>query len=75
MSSDGNVIEELNGSELGTKEYWEQNYTTEIKNYKANGDPGEIWFDEDTQLRVIKWIVKNNVPLDSTIVDIGINKF
>ncbi|KAH8279744.1 hypothetical protein KR054_003806 [Drosophila jambulina] len=49
---------ELNGSELGTKEYWESSYTREIGNYKSHGDVGEIWFDEDSQQRVIDWLVK-----------------
>lgn len=30
-------IEELEGSELGTKEYWEKSYELEIKNYVSHG--------------------------------------
>ncbi|KAH8405126.1 hypothetical protein KR222_004196 [Zaprionus bogoriensis] len=49
---------ELEGSELGTKEYWETSYTREIKNYKSHGDVGEIWFDEDSQQRIVDWLLK-----------------
>ncbi|KXJ70957.1 hypothetical protein RP20_CCG021926 [Aedes albopictus] len=49
-------IEELESSELGTKDYWEVSYETEIRNYRDHGDVGEVWFDEDSQLRIIRWI-------------------
>lgn len=68
--SDGK-IEELDGSELGTKDYWDQSYDTEIENYKSHGDVGEVWFDEDSQIRVINWMLKNDIPTDSEIIDLG----
>lgn len=65
-------VEELNGSELGTKDYWEQAYEREIKNYKNHGDVGEIWFDEDSQIRVINWIMKQDELADDiAIIDLG----
>ncbi|XP_013099702.1 EEF1A lysine methyltransferase 2 [Stomoxys calcitrans] len=65
-------VEELNGSELGTKDYWEQAYEREIKNYKNHGDVGEIWFDEDSQIRVINWIMKqDDIKDDVRVVDLG----
>ncbi|XP_030386368.1 EEF1A lysine methyltransferase 2 [Scaptodrosophila lebanonensis] len=51
-------VDELDGSELGTIEYWESSYRREVENYKNHGDVGEIWFDEDSQLRIIGWIMK-----------------
>lgn len=69
MSGDG--IEELEGSELGTKEYWDQSYNSEIRNYKSHGDVGEVWFDEDSQIRVINWMLKNGIGNDSKIIDLG----
>ena len=36
-------VEELEGSELGTKDYWDGRYDMEIRNYKSHGDVGEIW--------------------------------
>ena len=65
-------VEELNGSELGTKEYWEQAYEREIDNYRNHGDVGEIWFDEDSQIRVINWIMKqDDIEDDVRIIDLG----
>lgn len=65
-------LEELNGSELGTKDYWEQSYQREIKNYKSHGDVGEIWFDEDSQIRVVNWIMKQDEITDNAkIIDLG----
>lgn len=64
-------VEELNGSELGTRDYWEQAYKTEINNYRTHGDVGEIWFDEDSQLRVINWIMKQDLKDDIRIIDLG----
>lgn len=64
-------IDELEGSELGTKDYWDKSYDTEIKNYHSHGDVGEVWFDEDSQIRVINWMLKNNIPQNSQIIDLG----
>lgn len=66
-----NAVEELDGSELGTKDYWDRSYDTEIKNYASHGDVGEVWFDEDSQIRVISWLLKNDVPAGSKIIDLG----
>ncbi|KAI9581330.1 EEF1A lysine methyltransferase 2 [Glossina fuscipes] len=64
--------EELAGSELGTKSYWDRAYNREIKNYKCNGDVGEIWFDEDSQFRIIDWILKQyKAKRNSHIIDLG----
>ncbi|XP_055379148.1 EEF1A lysine methyltransferase 2 [Condylostylus longicornis] len=64
-------MEELEGSELGTKEYWDTSYKNELKNYKSHGDVGEIWFDEDSQLRILNWILKQNINTNSKIIDVG----
>lgn len=73
MSAENNPkIEELEGSELGTKEYWEKCYTTEIKNYKSHGDVGEVWFEEDSQIRIINWMLKiDSIKSEDSIVDLG----
>lgn len=62
---------ELDGSELGTKEYWDSSYTREIGNYKNHGDVGEIWFDEDSQQRVIDWLVKQKIDKQARVLDLG----
>jgi EEF1A lysine methyltransferase 2 len=65
-------IEELEGSELGTKEYWEKAYDLEIVNYENNGDVGEIWFDEDSQTRIINWILKHRPDKSNSVIDLGL---
>lgn len=64
-------IEELDGCELGTKDYWDKSYDNEITNYRSHGDVGEVWFDEDSQIRVINWMIKNDIPENSEIIDLG----
>lgn len=66
-------LEELESSELGTKDYWEASYETEIRNYRDHGDVGEVWFDEDSQLRIIRWIERqeDRVQQDDSIIDLG----
>jgi len=60
------------GSELGTQEYWETSYNREIRNYKNHGDVGEIWFDEDSQTRVIDWLLKQeDIGKQSKFLDVG----
>lgn len=65
-------MEELHESELGSQSYWDNRYKEEIANFKDHGDPGEIWFGEDTVARLIKWIQKSkNISKDSKILDVG----
>lgn len=65
-------LEQLEPSELGTKDYWDKSYATEIKNYKNHGDIGEIWFDESSQIKVINWIQKcGEIDQDAPILDLG----
>ncbi|KAH8352862.1 hypothetical protein KR084_006936 [Drosophila pseudotakahashii] len=60
------------GSELGTQEYWESSYNREIRNYKNHGDVGEIWFDEDSQTRVINWLLKQDeIGKQARVLDLG----
>lgn len=63
-------VTELDGCELGTIEYWEQSYVKENANYRSHGNVGEVWFDEDSQFRVINWMEKQNLKSKS-IVDLG----
>lgn len=65
-------IDELEGSELGTKEYWDGRYNMEIRNYKSHKDVGEIWFDESSQDRIIRAItVKLEIGPEERVIDIG----
>lgn len=62
----------LNPSELGTKKYWDESYKTETKNYLSHGDPGEVWFDESSQFRVIKWMSGcAGIKKEDSIIDLG----
>ncbi|CAG9816385.1 unnamed protein product [Phaedon cochleariae] len=65
-------MEELESSELGTLEYWENRYKDEIHNFSNHGDPGEVWFGEDIVDRVIRWMNESDIiEKNSKIVDIG----
>lgn len=64
-------MDELNSSELGTREYWEEAYKKEIVNFEQHGDPGDVWFGEDSAFRVINWICKSGLPHDTSIIDLG----
>uniref|UniRef100_A0A2M4BYY1 Protein-lysine N-methyltransferase n=1 Tax=Anopheles marajoara TaxID=58244 RepID=A0A2M4BYY1_9DIPT len=67
------LVEELEGSELGTKDYWESSYTREINNYRDHGDVGEVWFDEDSQNRIITWLgrLEDEIKAEDAIIDLG----
>ncbi|XP_035918146.1 EEF1A lysine methyltransferase 2-like [Anopheles stephensi] len=66
-------IEELGGSELGTKDFWEKSYDLELKNFHDHGDCGDIWFDEDCQHRIVTWIGRqeDKIKVDDSIIDLG----
>lgn len=63
------MMEELDSSELGTQEYWEERYKKEIKNFSTHGDPGEIWFGEDIVDRILRFLE----PYDrsASVADVG----
>lgn len=64
--------EELNPSDLGTLNYWQNHYKDEINNFKNHGDTGEVWFGEDIQKRVVNWMCKcPKIKKNSSIVDVG----
>ncbi|KAJ3662977.1 hypothetical protein Zmor_007291 [Zophobas morio] len=66
------LMDELQESALGTQEYWDNRYKEEIANFEDHGDPGEIWFGEDTVERTIEWIKKQeSISKNSKILDIG----
>lgn len=69
---DSNKVEELEGSELGTKDYWDGRYDMEIRNYKSHKDVGEIWFDESSQDRIVRAITRKlQIGTEERIIDIG----
>ncbi|KAL0808869.1 hypothetical protein ABMA28_012539 [Loxostege sticticalis] len=62
---------ELDSSELGTHSYWQKAYTKEIANFEDHGDPGDVWFGEDSADRVITWICNCGIDRNTPIVDLG----
>ncbi|KAJ8706632.1 hypothetical protein PYW07_012710 [Mythimna separata] len=62
---------ELDPSELGTQDYWQKAYTKEIENFEEHGDPGDVWFGEDSANRVIEWLCNCGADRDTAVVDIG----
>ncbi|CAL7945627.1 unnamed protein product [Xylocopa violacea] len=64
--------EELEPSDLGTRDYWDRIYSEELDNFKEHGDVGEIWFGRNNTLKVIRWIATElNLNNDDKIIDIG----
>ncbi|CAN8001357.1 unnamed protein product, partial [Ixodes hexagonus] len=61
---------ELEPSELGTKEYWEQAYVQELDNFADHGDVGEVWFGVGNERRVVAWLLAH-VSKSSSILDLG----
>ncbi|KAI8980185.1 S-adenosyl-L-methionine-dependent methyltransferase [Trametes punicea] len=59
-------------SKLGTKEYWDEVYSSELTNYAEIGDEGEVWFGEDSVEKMVHWTLEN-VPTDSApyILEVG----
>ncbi|XP_018575947.1 EEF1A lysine methyltransferase 2 [Anoplophora glabripennis] len=65
-------MDELNASELGKLDYWENCYDKELNNFHNHGDPGEIWFGDDIVNRIIQWMEMSElVKKDSKLLDIG----
>ncbi|KAM6444127.1 EEF1A lysine methyltransferase 2 isoform X2 [Python bivittatus] len=67
----GGEEEEFKPSALGTKEHWDAAYERELHNFKESGDTGDIWFGEESMTRIIRWLEKQKIPLDSSVLDIG----
>ncbi|XP_043247564.1 EEF1A lysine methyltransferase 2-like [Amphibalanus amphitrite] len=70
MAMDGS--EELDGSELGTKAFWDAAYSREVENFKSHKDVGEVWFGEDSMDRVIRYVERcDEITESSSILDVG----
>ncbi|KZT00797.1 S-adenosyl-L-methionine-dependent methyltransferase [Laetiporus sulphureus 93-53] len=63
---------ELAPSELGTKEHWDNVYSSELSNFEEIGDEGEIWFGEDSVEKMVKWAM-GNVPPETApfVLEVG----
>ncbi|XP_002722194.4 EEF1A lysine methyltransferase 2 isoform X1 [Oryctolagus cuniculus] len=58
-------------SALGTREHWDAVYERELQTFQEYGDTGEIWFGEESMMRLIRWMQKQKIPLDASVLDIG----
>lgn len=64
--------EELPASKLGTKEFWDSSYVLELNNFKDHGDVGEVWFGEDSALRVVRWMSSTEaISSEDSVIDLG----
>ncbi|GMH38423.1 hypothetical protein BSKO_06307 [Bryopsis sp. KO-2023] len=66
----------MEGSRLGSKDYWEEAYCEEIKNLDDFGDEGEVWFGEDvleTMVEFTEDAVRSSFqdPTSASFIDIG----
>ncbi|KAA8912705.1 S-adenosyl-L-methionine-dependent methyltransferase [Sphaerosporella brunnea] len=68
-------VEDLDPSELGTKEHWERAYRRETANFLENpSDEGVIWFEEsDAETQILRYL--STLPLSSregaSFLDVG----
>ncbi|KAG0278185.1 hypothetical protein BGZ96_002503 [Linnemannia gamsii] len=60
-------------SKLGTKDYWDKVYNREVINFKDHGDIGEIWFGEDSAVKMVDWVEEHYEDEKETcaILDLG----
>lgn len=66
----------LNKSKLGTKQYWDDFYSVERKNFVDNPeDTGECWFDDNgAEDRMVDFMVENLTKFnnkESSVLDLG----
>ncbi|KAK0646216.1 S-adenosyl-L-methionine-dependent methyltransferase [Cercophora newfieldiana] len=71
-------ITHLDPSELGTKQYWDNLYTTELSNHAANpSDEGTVWFDDsDAENKIVDFLEDTHETLllsqsSTRVLDLG----
>ncbi|EST07819.1 Methyltransferase domain protein [Kalmanozyma brasiliensis GHG001] len=66
--------EALPESKLGTKSHWDAVYAREVTNFHDIGEEGEVWFGEDTVMRMIRFLetyYTDNPCSAPTVLDLG----
>jgi len=66
--------EHLQPSQLGTKEYWDKAYTTELRNFESNpDDEGTIWFsDSAAEEKILAYLTETLcLPPSTRFLDLG----
>ncbi|KAI0719274.1 S-adenosyl-L-methionine-dependent methyltransferase [Cerioporus squamosus] len=63
---------DLQPSKLGTKQHWDDVYSSELANFEEIGDEGEVWFGEDSVEKMVDWALEN-VPTNPSpfILEVG----
>ncbi|KAM7541282.1 hypothetical protein Aperf_G00000033613 [Anoplocephala perfoliata] len=64
-------MDELEPSTLGSKQYWNEYYIRELKNFEEFDDEGDIWFGKFNEQRMIKYLENAKTPHDVRILDVG----
>jgi len=59
---------ELKPSKLGTKQYWDDVYASELENFEEIGDEGEVWFGEESVEKMVDWCLRIVPPEKSPLV-------
>lgn len=67
------IPEALSASQLGTKQYWDNIYDREKRNYAENAeDEGEIWFGEDSEDKIIEYLEDTfGTSTEASMLDLG----
>ncbi|CAG7728851.1 unnamed protein product [Allacma fusca] len=72
MNVEEAVTKELEPSELGTKEHWDNAYKEELEHYEADGVPGEDWFGPRIKTTIVEFLKKSlDLKSDVKIIDLG----
>lgn len=56
------TMSSIEPSRLGTKEHWDNVYSSELNNFEDIGDEGETWFGEDSVEKMVDWALEAIPP-------------
>jgi len=62
---------DFGASELGTKNFWDERYSKELESFSEMGDVGEIWFGENVQDKMVRWMSKKEKDTSVKVLDLG----
>ncbi|KAJ3020405.1 UNVERIFIED_CONTAM: hypothetical protein HDU68_010188 [Siphonaria sp. JEL0065] len=62
---------DFEASKLGTKGHWDEAYEREINNFEDHGDIGEVWFGEESVVKMMDWIEEYQTDLEVKTIDLG----
>ncbi|ORX86260.1 S-adenosyl-L-methionine-dependent methyltransferase [Anaeromyces robustus] len=71
MSEENVEIIENGPSILGTRQYWDDIYKRDNKNFEDFGDIGDSWFGEESVTKMVDWVVEHYPEPEKTIIDLG----